>query len=113
MTIQMEKVYSRMLDVYESEIEKSLKEGQEYLKISFDTFRIGMKSGSFINSKITAREKWENAIADGIIIPLGEKKNLGMLDVKELLIKTGLFSEYKYKYKFFSEAGQTIQEGSL
>ena len=102
-----------MVDIYETEIERSLKEGQEYLKINFDTFRIGMKSGSFINSKITAREKWENAVADRVIIPLGEKKNLGMLDVKEVLRKTGLLSEYKYKYKFSSEANQTIQEGSL
>lgn len=113
MTIQMDKVYSRMVIIYEEGIEKSLKQGQDHLKISFESFRIGMKANSFINSKITAREKWENAIADGIIIPLGEKKNLGMLDVKEILMKTGLFSEYKYKYKFSSEADQTIQEGSL
>ena len=112
MTIPMDKVYSRMVDIYEEQIEKSLKEGQEYVKISFDTFRIGMKSGSFINSKITAREKWENAIADRIIIPLGEKKSLGMLNVKGLLMKTGLFSEYKYKYIFSAEGSQTVKEGA-
>ena len=99
-----------MVDIYEKDIERAMKNGDEVTKITFDSFRIGMKMGGFINSKITAREKWENAIADGVIYPVGDKKNISFLDVKQILNKTGLFSEYKYKYIFLNEQSQTVKE---
>jgi len=110
MTIPMDKVYLRMVDIYEKPIETALKDGRREMKITFDSFRIGVKAYGFINSRITAKEKWENAIADQVLIPLGEKKSVAMLDINELLHRTGLFSEYKYKYIFLNEGSQTVKE---
>ena len=110
MTISMDKVYLRMVDIYEKEIETALKHGQEHVKINFDSFRIGVKAYGFINSRITAKEKWESAIADGVVLPVGEKRIVGMLDVRYLLDKTNLLSEYKYKYIFLNEPSQIVKE---
>ena len=107
MTIPMDKVYSQMTDVYADAIECSIKNGERCFKITFDSFRIGMKQNGLVNNKITAKEKWERALLDGVLIPLGVKTTSAMVDVPSLLSKSGI---NKNKYIFSERKSQTVKE---
>lgn len=109
MTIPMEKIYERMMDIYSDDIQKAIIDRKQYIKTDFERFRLGLKEGGLVNSRITAREKWESAVIEGVIHPMAKKG--GVIEVEELLRKTGQFGIYKYKY-IFSNPAETAQEGS-
>jgi len=109
MTIPMEKVYERMVDIYDEDLQKAVIDRKEYIKTDFERFRLGLKEGGLVNSRITAREKWENAVIDHVIYQTNKKS--GVIDVEQLLTRTGQFAIYKYKY-IFSSKPESAQEGS-
>lgn len=106
----MEKIYERMMDIYSDDIQKAYIDHKQYVRTDFERFRLGLKENGLVNSRITAKEKWESAILDGVLYTSGNKK-MGAIDVEQLLKRTGQLAIYKYKY-IFSNPTESAQEGS-
>lgn len=85
--IRMAQIYSC---IRASQIEALLQartDKQDHFKYTFAQFSKDVRANDLITSKTTIKDKWDNAVSDGVIIPAGKDYTFGVLIIPELAHK--------------------------
>lgn len=83
--VSMAQVYDRIYHERWDDIKVAASGGHQVVRYPYTDFAKDVRKGDMIATESTIRSKWNSAIADGIIIQLGDKKYVsGLIDIHVL-----------------------------
>lgn len=88
--ITMKEVYRKLLIALYDEMDESRKFERDSIRLDFKDFSKILRAGDFITTVPTLKCKWDSAIADEVIMTIGnEKYGRALLDIKAFDRKIG------------------------